>query len=422
MNHLFIKETLKIDYCINRFFMQLNIHNIYNINQIRSDYILLFDLDGTLVDTDLANNSVYRYAIREVMGEECLALNQVKRITRTIIQDTIPVSQEQLERIIDIKRRCFHFNLNMTSLMETFFILKKHYLHNDCYIVTSAERCRADEILNYYDFKKYVKDIIYVNGENKYNNISSKLNKDSDKIILFEDNENAIQSAIDNGIYQEHIIDVTRSNLKTFTIQANEFLSQQTLAFHKLYYIGYNKPKNPDFINIIKNQFDNTPQYSLELAIKSLYPIVFYDIAHLYHMMRYKELIVVTIPRAKSEYAYSPNQQLFRRVIQIAVNRLREKYGMNIVDGTQVFIRHTDTKTTHLAKCTSIENTGDLPYPGITTQTCHISTDVIKEKCILLIDDIYTANVNIDEDAIQALYNAGAQNVIFYSICKTSKI
>ena len=40
-------------------------------------------------------------------------------------------------------------------------------------------------------------------------------------------------------------------------------------------------------------------------------------------------------------------------------------------------------------------------------------------KDILLIDDIYTKTVNIDEDAIQALLDNGARSVFFYAIGKT---
>ena len=59
-----------------------------------------------------------------------------------------------------------------------------------------------------------------------------------------------------------------------------------------------------------------------------------------------------------------------------------------------------------------------MPYPGITKDTCSISNEV-KNKNILLIDDIYTNNINIDEDAIQALLDKGAKSVIFYSVGKT---
>ena len=62
-----------------------------------------------------------------------------------------------------------------------------------------------------------------------------------------------------------------------------------------------------------------------------------------------------------------------------------------------------------------------MPYPGITKATCNIS-DKVAGKDILLIDDIYTLDVNIDEDAIQALYDMGAKSVRFYAVCKTFKI
>lgn len=54
-------------------------------------------------------------------------------------------------------------------------------------------------------------------------------------------------------------------------------------------------------------------------------------------------------------------------------------------------------------------------FPGITKATCHISPHV-KDQDVLLIDDIYTPGVNIDEDAIQALLDAGAKSVTFYAI------
>ena len=63
---------------------------------------------------------------------------------------------------------------------------------------------------------------------------------------------------------------------------------------------------------------------------------------------------------------------------------------------------------------------GDMPYPGITKKTCDISEEV-KGRDILLIDDLYTRTVNIDEDAIQALLDNGAESVVFYSIGYTMR-
>jgi predicted amidophosphoribosyltransferase len=55
---------------------------------------------------------------------------------------------------------------------------------------------------------------------------------------------------------------------------------------------------------------------------------------------------------------------------------------------------------------------------GKTKDTCLISNEIIG-KDILLIDDIYTKSINIDEDAIQALLDKGAKSVIFYAVAKT---
>jgi predicted amidophosphoribosyltransferase len=62
-----------------------------------------------------------------------------------------------------------------------------------------------------------------------------------------------------------------------------------------------------------------------------------------------------------------------------------------------------------------------LPYPGITKKTCTINYPGIYNQNIILIDDIYTNGVNIDEDCIQALLDSGAKNVIFYAIAYTRR-
>lgn len=125
-----------------------------------------------------------------------------------------------------------------------------------------------------------------------------------------------------------------------------------------------------------------------------------------------QSLLVCVIPRAKQESSYRKNQLLLKATIKAAAQRLR-----GFVDGTNDIIRHTSTATTHLSR-NGNGGTGELPYVGITKDTCNISDDVIG-KDILLIDDLYTKTVNIDEDCIQALLDKGARSVTFYSIGKT---
>lgn len=109
---------------------------------------------------------------------------------------------------------------------------------------------------------------------------------------------------------------------------------------------------------------------------------------------------------------YAPNQLLFRTTVQNYVINA----GLNFFDGTSNIIRHTDTRTTHSDRSGNGGN-GPKPYPGITKDTCDIKN--IQGKDILLIDDLYTKHICIDEDAIQALYDNGANRVVFYSVGKT---
>lgn len=122
-------------------------------------------------------------------------------------------------------------------------------------------------------------------------------------------------------------------------------------------------------------------------------------------------LTVCVIPRAKVNY--NSNQLLFKSTVSDVVNRLN-----GFANGTNYIVRQTDTKTTHLKRGISGGGSGSSPYPGITKDTCSISNNV-RSKEILLIDDLYTKTVNIDEDAIQALLDKGAKQVIFYAVGKT---
>ena len=274
------------------------------------------------------------------------------------------------------------------------------------------------QIINFYGLNKYVQNIIFASNDNKYIDIEKKIGVEKSKIILFEDNQTAIEDAKQNGVKDNQIICITDDTLKVHQIESNEYLSKQTLAFYSFYYRGYGKMYNPDFINNLKNQFANYSPEKLKSAYMNLLRVVVRDFLYITNILTNECLTVVCIPRSKAEDEYIPNQQLFRTGIQQAVKYLHEKKGIGLLDGTHYISRHTNTKTTHLSKSPLINNDGRMPYVGITKDTCEINPNV-KNRDILLVDDIYTKTINIDEDAIQALYDAGAKSVTFYSVCKT---
>ena len=197
------------------------------------------------------------------------------------------------------------------------------------------------------------------------------------------------------------------------------FLNKQILAvYHGFYYAGDQEKRErtgtiENIITTLKNQFGNTCRPTLDQACENLKQILSKDLPEILEKTGKKELMVCVVPRSKAENTYSSSQLLFKKTIKDCITNLN-----GFLDGTECIVRYTDTRTTHMDK-SGYGGNGDLPYPGITKNTCRISNVMGKE--ILLIDDLYTEGVNIDEDAIQALLENGAQSVIFYSLGKTMK-
>lgn len=199
-----------------------------------------------------------------------------------------------------------------------------------------------------------------------------------------------------------------------FIIKSNRYLSQDIQAFYHTDYIGYRKPGNPDYINTLKNTYNSCSASLLNNAVQELKSALLEDLPQILKIIQLNSLTVCVVPRAKAEANYHLNQSLFKSTIRNVVNQLN-----GFSDGIDYIVRHTNTRTTHLpANTPNYNNDGAAPYPGITIETCNISSNVM-DKNILIIDDLYTRTVNIDEDAIQALLNKGAHFVTFYAIGRT---
>lgn len=201
-----------------------------------------------------------------------------------------------------------------------------------------------------------------------------------------------------------------------FQILANNYLSTDVRAFYHVPYTGFKKLGNPDYLNDLKNTYNNFPIYKLDSAVQKLENALRNDLPEIHQLLGFNSITVCVVPRAKAETVYHRNQMLFRKTVQTVVQQIN-----GFIDGTRYIIRHTNTRTTHLpANTPNYTNDGEMPYPGITRDTCTISPNV-RGSDILLIDDIYTPGVNIDEDAINALLNLGANTVTFYAVGRVIK-
>lgn len=201
-----------------------------------------------------------------------------------------------------------------------------------------------------------------------------------------------------------------------FTIVRNNYLTQNIQGFYHTDFGGVELPNNPNFLYKLKNDpHHNWTDYRMQEAQQQLLAVLLNDLPNVLAQTNRNSLTVCVVPRAKADSTYRPNQLLFKATVRIAVNRI----GNGLVDGTNFITRHTNTKTTHLRRpMEGFVNDGSDPYPGISIDTCSFSAN-INGRDILLIDDIYTRTVNIDEDMIQALLNNGANTVTFYAIGNT---
>lgn len=387
-------------------------------NEEANNYVYIFDMDGTLVNTDVANKLAYQQAAQNICNRSLF--NIVGRMTRESLKYS-HFSAEEENRIIEEKQRIYPNYLDKTILLP--IASRLSYLQEQgCTIIlaTQSDKERAIQTLQYHHLEDYFTALYFKDDfdscTNKFAYIIAQRHLNPEDVIVVEDNDIEIENAIKEGVKRDNIVYI----LKPFTIYKSKPYDPAT-GYHltrchvpAFYHFDYLRG-HLTFINILKAEHGESDDY-IEYASRLLRSILYEDIPQIYHLLGDKELVVCGIPRSKTKSSYSENQLRFNSTLSLAVQQMSAYY--NLIDGGEYIIRHTDTPTTHLLH----KDVEHVVVPvGITKDTCTIAPE-IKDKDILLIDDIYTASVNIDEDAIQALYDNGARSVTFYAIARTKRI
>lgn len=169
------------------------------------NYIIAFDLDGTLVNTDKANSMAYQRSVYDVSGitidiDNC-------RITRDSLNNRINVSDNILQEIIVKKEKLFTEYLVCTQPLPALFILQ-HLKNTHNVLLTYARRERAKSVLEYYGITSLFDNVYYRDsylGKSKFDYLINEQHYSSDKIILFENDKKAIADAIYFGVPQRNI-------------------------------------------------------------------------------------------------------------------------------------------------------------------------------------------------------------------------
>lgn len=387
-------------------------------NEEAINYVYIFDMDGTLVNTDIANRLAYQQAAKNVCNRSLFDI--VGRMTRDSLKYS-HLSQEDEIRIIEEKKNIYSNYLDKTLLLPSASVLR-FLQEQGCTIIlaTQSNKERAIQTLRYHHLEDYFTALYFKDDlgscTNKFAYVIAQRHLNPENVIVVEDNDVEIENAIKEGVNRDNIVHI----LKSFTIYKSKPYDPST-GYHltrchvpAFYHFDYLRGQF-NFINVLKAEHGEQDEY-LECAVRQLKEILYEDIPIIYHLLGDKELVVCGIPRSKTKAAYLNTQLKFNSTIGLVVQQIGKKY--NLIDGSDYILRHTDTPTTHLLH----KEVEHVVVPvGITKDTCSIASE-IKDKDILLIDDIYTASVNIDEDAIQALYDNGARSVTFYAIARTKRI
>lgn len=179
------------------------------IQEITANSILFFDMDGTLIDTDLANFLAYKRAINLVTKlDDNLTFNPDIRFCRSNLKNAIPnMTENEYEKIIQEKEKCYNDFLHETKLnTEIAGILFKYSKTNKTVLVTNCRKDRAMTTLKHFGLDNKFNNIFCREFSdnnikvNKFQNAILKLGVLPNFVIIFENEESEIADAKKAGI------------------------------------------------------------------------------------------------------------------------------------------------------------------------------------------------------------------------------
>ena len=171
--------------------------------------IAIFDLDGTLMDTDAANAAAYQAAIGQTgIGN---AFGMYGRVTSAVVRDVLGGSfadgVEAVERIKieEYSRQLWHARLGNAADAFKCIILNRDMLDKVVLLSDGKER-RVLETLWHFKVDGFFDEIVCNGGHgNKYDNYFKAFDSDPAACVVWENEEGQIKSAIAAGVKMENI-------------------------------------------------------------------------------------------------------------------------------------------------------------------------------------------------------------------------
>ena len=172
---------------------------------------LLIDLDGTLVETQVANLKSYNFALQEYglkfTAKEYQATNGLD--SKEFLVKSFPrLTENDIIQIRQIKASVYPNYLHETRVNEPLLSLIKNSLSNKKIgLVTTAKRKNVHEILKYHKIEEIFNVIITGDdvtcskpNPEPYLKALKMIGLQASEVIVFEDSETGCESAIAAGL------------------------------------------------------------------------------------------------------------------------------------------------------------------------------------------------------------------------------
>jgi beta-phosphoglucomutase-like phosphatase (HAD superfamily) len=170
--------------------------------------IAVFDLDGTLIETDAANSAAYRAAMRK-NGVDVFGV--YGRITALVIRQILcDNDKSDVDAIVDDKVSMFCHELWRTKLGPAAYNLRCVMVERSAFdkvvLLTDSSERRAMETLNYHCLAGCFDEIVCNGGKgDKYANYFRGFDSDPAACVVWENEDGQIKSAIAAGVKMENI-------------------------------------------------------------------------------------------------------------------------------------------------------------------------------------------------------------------------
>lgn len=188
------------------------------INNITDSHLLVFDLDGTLVNTDIVNNFAYKEAIQQIIGLDLpIAHSKNERFTREKLFSVIDsLTDLQYEKIVEMKNSVYQKYLAMSEVNACVAGVIARYINtNKIILATNGRKSRAEIVLHHHGLKNIFDYIFFKEDckhESKFLHVVNYFDVSANLIFVFENDDDEIKKAIAAGIPDGNVVKVTKGD------------------------------------------------------------------------------------------------------------------------------------------------------------------------------------------------------------------